>query len=275
MAAGAAASFLIPSPDQRIAFLNVGQGDSILLQDNTVQVLVDGGPDGTVLQRLAEEMPWQDQRIEIMIVTHPDKDHLAGLLHVLDRFEVGLVMLPNAPDDSTLQKAWLDQLIARKIPVRFASAGQTLRTEALTLEVLHPEAGNTSGDNNNRSVVVRVEFHDLSILMTGDVNAAIENHLIKKYGTDKLDVEVLKAGHHGSKTSTSTEFLKAVTPDATIISVGKNSYGHPSPDVLKRLEGVGGLWRTDEEGTIRWRWAKGQWWLGCGSERFTIKSESC
>src|SRR5688500_15806429 len=100
----------IQAPAEKIVFLDVGQGDSILLQSGTQQVLIDGGPDARVLTRLGEELPWFDRKIEVVIATHPDKDHIAGLVQVLERYEIGLVVLPQVPHTSALQAAWLDHL---------------------------------------------------------------------------------------------------------------------------------------------------------------------
>ncbi len=261
-------TIVMPSPNDKVAFLNVGQGDAILLQNQTVQVLIDGGPDATVLQRLAEEMPWFDQRIEVMVATHPDQDHLAGLVHVLNKYQVDLVILPWQAHDSGLQRTWLEMLVAKEVPFRFAAVGQTIKAGEMSLEILYPEAGQLSGDNNDNSVVIRADYHGTGWLLTGDATVTAEKKMLAME-KNKLNVEVLKVGHHGSKSSTSADLVQAVTPGAAVISVGKdNRYGHPASETLRRLDGIG-LLRTDENGTVRWLWADEQWQLACEEGCFT------
>lgn len=250
----------VPGPADKVVFLDVGQGDAILLQDGTAQVLIDGGPGMAVLQRLAEEMPWFDRRIEVVVSTHADRDHLEGLLHVLERYDVGLVLLPRWPHDSQLQEAWLKKLLAlteqKRVDYQFAWAGQEVRmSDELAVSLLGPwsEQGEiyAPGEKaNNAAVLARADFSGMSFLLTSDAEAPVENVLVKREG-ERLDVDVLKAGHHGSKTSTTQALLNAALPSAAVISVGKdNRYGHPHPDVLERLRGIN-LWRTDENGSVQ------------------------
>ncbi len=257
-------------PSDEVAFLDVGQGDAILIQNGTRQVLIDGGQGMTVMQRLAEEMPWFDRKIEVIIATHPDRDHLEGLLHVLERYEVGLVLLPQMPHSSQLQSAWLDKLQElakhKKIVYRFAWAGQKLSFgDQLQLKILGPFADNgqiyvPGQKTNNAAILTRVDFNNLAFLLTSDAENAIEHKLVTKENK-LLEVDVLKAGHHGSKTSTTQELLNAATPSAVIISVGENNrYGHPHPDVMKRLESYQ-VWRTDENGSIRFKYIDNNWLL--------------
>lgn len=255
----------LPQPEDKVVFLDVGQGDSILIEDGTQQVLVDGGPGMQVLERLGEEMPWFDRRIEVVVATHPDKDHLEGLLHVLERYDVELVLMPRVPHTSKLYAEWLRQvrelLEARHIQYRFAWEGQRLQLGDAVIDVVSPLAGTdlaAGRSTNNASVVTRVTFHDLTFLLTGDIEVPVERQLVQ-HQPSQLDVTVLKAGHHGSRTSTSEQFLRATTPAAVIISAGaNNTYGHPHEDVLARLAGME-IFRTDQLGSIRFRYADGQW----------------
>lgn len=253
----------IGPPEDKVVFLDVGQGDAILLQSGTQQILIDGGPDATVLQRLGEELPWFDRRIEVVVATHPDQDHIAGLVHVVERYEVGLVVLPKVSHTSQLQAAWLEhiqQAVANKgTQYRFANAGQRLQLKGLNLDVLHPALGeNFDRKTNNASVSVRGDFHQLSFLLTGDAEALVEQQLVARYGS-RLDVNVVKAGHHGSKTSTSQALLDATSPAAVVISAGRNNqYGHPHPDVLERLTPYH-IFRTDEQGSVRFVRQDGRW----------------
>lgn len=272
LGAGLLFSTAISAPAEKIVFLDVGQGDAILLQAGTEQVLIDGGPDATVLRRLGEEMPALDRTIEVVVATHPDKDHIAGLVHVLERYNLELVILPQVSHTSQLQAAWLthiqDALAKKHTQYRFAVAGQRIELDDLTLDVLHPGVGETFGKKtNNASVTLRGNYcaagpttrsQCISFLLTGDAEAVIERQLVQKSGS-MLDVDVLKAGHHGSKTSTSPEFLAATSPSTVVISVGRdNQYGHPYPDVLERLKKYQ-VWRTDERGSVRFVQEKGTW----------------
>lgn len=251
--------------EDKIVFMDVGQGDAILLQSGTQQVLIDGGPDGRVVTRLAEELPWFDRTIDVVIATHPDKDHIAGLVQVLERYKVGLVVLPQISHTSQLQAAWLEQLQAvldkQGTQYRFASRGQVLTLPNLRLHILHPVLGEAYGKmTNNASVSVLGEYYGLSFLLTGDAEAPTEKYLVDRFGP-LLDVDILKAGHHGSKTSSEQRFLDTVRPAAVIISAGlNNQYGHPHPDVMARLS-VYHVWRTDEQGSVTFAYHDPSWFV--------------
>lgn len=260
----------VSGPAEKVVFLDVGQGDAILLQDGTAQVLIDGGPGMAVLPRLAEEMPFFDRRIDVVISTHPDRDHVEGLMHVLERYEVTLVLLPQLPHPSQLQERWLQRLEALmeqgKLAYRFAWAGQRLRvSDDFTVRLLGPfsEAGKIlapGGKSNNGAVLARVDFGELSLLLTSDAEAVVEKRLVGE-AREQLDVDILKAGHHGSKTSTSSDLLEAASPSAVVISVGRdNRYSHPHPLVLQRLEDLH-LWRTDEHGSVRFQRWREKWFV--------------
>ena len=264
-------------PQDKVVFLDIGQGDSILFQRGRQQVLVDGGADTTVLMRLAEEMPWQDRRVDVVVATHPDKDHMGGVFEVVKRYEVGLVLLSPAPGSSQLQESWLNELqrdlAARNIEVRFATRGQHLALDGLTFSVLAawPElVASLHGETNDGSIVMRADYGDLSVLLTGDAELMEERALVAADTDGKLRVDVLKVGHHGSKGSTSAAFLDAVRPKLAAISVGaNNSYGHPTARTLGRLAGITTL-RTDQLGSIRLTRANGEWLLSC-SQKSCIK----
>jgi len=293
----------VPGPEDKVVFLDVGQGDAILLQSGTQQVLIDGGPGMTVLTRLGEEMPWFDRSIEVVVLTHPQQDHMEGLLHVLDRYEVGMVLLPKLSHTSQMQEEWLEQIIEKNIDYRFAWAGQRLEVGEIAMRILgsidSEEAKAAIKANlNNASTVARVDYCSdetppnlplsgetlesarvsapldkgglggisepvvgcLSFLLTGDIEKRVENILVQNMREDLLDVDVLKAGHHGSKTSTNEILIDKATPAAAVISVGSdNKFGHPHGEVLARLKGRP-IWRTDEVGSVRFRHLPdGQW----------------
>lgn len=289
------------------------------MQSGTQQVLIDGGPDAVVLHRLGEELPWFDRTLEVVIATHPDKDHIGGLIHVLERYKVGLVILPQISHTSQLQNAWLDHLKQamdkQGTNYRFADAGQDIELNGLALRILHPALGLQFGSKtNNASISMKGNYCAenpsprlwrgpplvqpslelrpagrgeaknvppaspreaqgrsgdkreregvcLSFLLTGDAEAAVERQLARAYGPG-LEVDILKAGHHGSKTSTSQGLLEAASPSAVVISAGRdNQYGHPHPDILERLKNYH-LWRTDQHGSVRFVHESGQWLAG-------------
>lgn len=255
------AGWLAPELAEKVVFLDVGQGDAILLQDKTAQVLIDGGPGMAVLKELAREMPWFDRRLEVVINTHPDKDHLEGLLHVLERYDVGLVLLPEVAHTSQLYGEWIRQLAERQVPYRFGHEGQRITAGDIKIDILGPKATEDivrTKKTNNASVLTRINYSEMSFLLTGDAEKSVENELARAGA--HLDVDVLKAGHHGSNTSTHAAILSAASPGAVVISVGENSYGHPHSDVLERLTPYQ-VWRTDEHGAVRFTRADGQWLL--------------
>lgn len=261
-AAVIAGSFLVSLPAQNVVFLDVGQGDSVLLQEKTAQVLVDGGARMDELRRLGEEMPFFDKDLEVIISTHPDRDHLEGLLHVLERYDVKLVLLPQVAHTSQLYAEWIKMLKNSNVQVRFAQAGQKITVDDLKIKILGPTEETRAGKTNNASVLTRVDFADISFLLTGDAEASVENELVQRFrNTPELDIDVLKAGHHGSKTSTSQALLNASSPSAVVISVGAdNSYGHPHPTVLSRLTNIQ-TWRTNQSGSVKFEHVKNQWLL--------------
>lgn len=231
-----------------VYFLDIGQGDAIFIQaPNGNQVLIDGGPDNTVIQRLGRVMPFYDRLIDMIVLTHPHADHVDGLIEVLKRYKIS-VIAENFYDYRTAEyEEWNKaKLAARVAEVHF---GQTIDLGGgVTLETVYPlrNDGNTSIKNpNNASVVLKLKYGRESVLLTGDIEAPVEQDILNK--RENISADFLKVGHHGSKTSTTELFLKAVNPLVAFISVGaKNKYGHPHQVVLNRLEKLGvKYYRTD------------------------------
>ncbi len=240
--------------EMQVHMLNIGQGDSLLLR--TVeghQILVDGGPDAKVLQELGAVMSPAFKSIDLMVLTHPHADHINGLIPVLDRFEVKAVLMtmPNYPGLAYDQ--FLKRLKDHQIPVYSAEAKTDFRFGEVTLNVLYPFepiSGVTLSNVNNASPVIRVESPNGQILLMGDAEQEVESALLAK-GVD-LEADILKAGHHGSKTSSTLPFLEAVDPKVMLISDGiGNDYGHPSPTTLEKAATLDiEVRRTDLEGRI-------------------------
>lgn len=260
---------LIPSPRQQISMLDVGQGDSILLQDGTTQVLVDGGPGAAVLERLTDEMPWFDRNIEVIVATHPHRDHIEGLLHVLERYKVGMMILPQYSYESDIEKQLLESIIRLHIPYRFAWYGQNIQAGAMNFRIMYPIPGDNwmrfaRNNPNNASVVMRVDMLNTSALLMGDAELPVERQLLDSIPSNAFDVAILKVGHHGSKTSTTPELLRAASPSISIISVGiDNTYGHPSQEVVDRLSSTH-IFRTDTQGTVSLVFNGSSWRISCG-----------
>lgn len=233
--------------------LNVGQGDALLLRSGTTDVLVDGGPDARVLEGLGKVRPAWDRSLEILVLTHPQRDHVAGLLPVVERERVGLILLPEIPGPTTEVRTFLEAAIRRRVPVRFARPGQRITVGKLVLTVLGPDDRMRvlgRANPNNGAVVLRADLRRaFSALLTADVERPTEHLLVQRWGR-ALDVDVLKVGHHGSKTSTTARLLRATTPSLALVSAGRaNRFGHPHAAVLQRLSPIP-LLRTDMHGTV-------------------------
>jgi competence protein ComEC len=264
----------LPEGKPRVTLLDVGQGDAILITTPLNQrILIDGGPDLSLLERLGEEFPFFHRRIDLLVLTHPDEDHVTAFPEVLQRYPVGQVLLTGVVGGTSRYSAFLATLRESGVPVILAEASRDFDFGAgVFLDVLWPARRSSSTiqaffrgcaegprlaffgcepkRTNDTSIVAKILFGDHSLLLTGDITEEVEDALWKE-GLD-LAADVLKVPHHGSKTSSSTGFLLAVQPDLALISVGqKNRYGHPHPGVLARYEALGiPVRRTDEEGTI-------------------------
>ena len=240
--------------DLKVIFFNVGQGDAILISEGSHQVLIDGGRNGKVmLEKLGKFVPFWDRNIEAVIATHPDQDHIGGLVEVLAKYKVDFILETNAKSDSATYKAFEENIAKSGAEKIEAKKGIALKfPDGTTLAILHPffEVPEASEYNSNdNSIVARLELSNDSFLFTGDLLEKEELALIGS--KQNLSSNVLKVAHHGSKYSTSAEFLDAVKPAEAIISVGNNSYGHPAQEVITRLSEHGvKIYRTDEIGDI-------------------------
>lgn len=235
-----------------VVFLDVGQGDAIYIETPLgSQVLIDGGRDRRVLRELSKVMPFWDRSIDLVIATHPDADHIGGLVDVLEAFQVDYLMDTEVKNDTPVFRSYTaavkTEAVERIPPAR---GTQITLDDNVILTVLSREVVAAS-NTNDASIVARLDYGDTSFLFTGDATKEIERELLGLHGV--LDSDVLKVGHHGSDTSTSSEFVSAVSPSIAVISVGKgNSYGHPTKNVLDTLsDQTVRVLRTDEVGTIR------------------------
>jgi competence protein ComEC len=239
-----------------VAFLDVGQGDAVYIEaPNGNQVLIDGGPDRKVLKSLGGVMPFYDHSIDLVVETHPDADHVGGLSSVLSAYSVEGVVEPFATTSvhTAPYVAFISAAAKNESAHIVARRGErVILSPDVYLDFLFPDRDlATDIDTNNESVVARLVYENTSFLFTGDAPQVIEKYLATIYG-ESLHSNVLKLGHHGSKTSTSETFLGYVNPDYVVISVGKdNRYGHPNKETLDELDKFKiKTLRTDEEGTI-------------------------
>ncbi len=221
-----------------VSMLDIGQGDSFLIQaSNGKQMLIDGGKDATVLGQLSKVMPWGDRSIDIVLATHPDMDHIGGLDEVLKRYKVDMFLTSEVGGETEEYKHLIGLVTQKKIPSYFVRQGMKFDLSSTDyFLVLFPDRDVKGWETNTGSVVGKFVSGQRSVLFTGDSPAPIEQYLAKAI-PQLLDVDILKLGHHGSRTSTTAAYLKATTPSLALISAGKNnSYGHPHKEVLDLLK---------------------------------------
>lgn len=251
------ALYRIESKNQisRIVFLDVGQGDAIFIEaPNGVQVLIDAGPDGAVVTSISEVMRFWDRTIDVVLPTHADKDHIGGFPDIFRRFEVAHVYDTSNTATTAIYEEYARLRDMETRSVLGAWSGDIIaldRQSGVYLRVLFPDQDVSGLDRNDASTVVQFVHGDIEVLLTGDASTDVEEYLVHMYG-DGLRSEILKAGHHGSDTSTSNLFLDTVQPEAVVVSAGlDNRYGHPHPDVVARIQNRSiALYETARMGTI-------------------------
>jgi len=234
-----------------IYFLDIGQGDSQLITFPSVKILIDGGRDQRVLSELDKALPdFDDNVIDLVILTHPDSDHFGGLIDVLKNYKVGAFISNGQLGKSRKFEELQSTLADLNLETTSLMAGDYIKYKDYYLSILSPDQIALSKDNKNEAgLVTMLEVNGNNVLLTGDIGFETEERLIKKYS---LRSDVLKVGHHGSRFSSSREFVEQVGPRISIIGVGKNSYGHPHPQVLAILASINTtVYRTDLDGTIK------------------------
>jgi len=245
-------SFLL-CPYLDVTFLDVGQGDSIFIQTPSKnQILIDGGPNSQVLERLGNQIPFFDRTLDLIVLTHPEKDHMAGLLDVLKVYRVENILWSGVVRETKDFKEWQRLIEGEGSNMIIAKAGKRIILDSgIYLDILNPSVsleGELINDSNPTSVVVRLVNRNMSFLFTGDIDQKVEKALENK----EVKADILKVAHHGSKYSSSEGFLRAVSPRIAIIEVGDNSYGQPAQEVLQRLENSGiNSFNTKDSGDIK------------------------
>lgn len=237
----------------KVYMFDVGQGDSFFIETkNGKQMLIDGGKDSTVLTELTKVMPWGDKSIDIVLATHPDADHIGGLDEVLKRYKVNMFLTSEVGGETAEYKGLMKVVGEKKIPAYFVRAGMKfVFSDTEYFLVLFPDRDVSGWETNTGSVVGKFVSGERSVLFTGDSPAPIEQYLAKSI-PDLLNIDILKLGHHGSRTSTTASYLKTTTPILALISAGKNnSYGHPHKEVLDLLKQFNIPYvSTQTEGTV-------------------------
>ncbi len=242
-----------------LSVFDVGQGDALLAQEGDKQILIDGGPDDTVLEKLGNVMPSGDREIDLVILTHPHADHINGLVSVLARYKVDRVLTTDVATQSSRFRRWRELIAASNIPVDDPRQVKIETVGGMEFDILN--AGNEAGIRgsehdgstdglNDSSIVGMLKFGARRFLLMGDATMLMEEKIMAS-GSD-LHADLLKVAHHGSRYSTSEKFIDAVEPRYAAVSVGaKNSFGHPAWRVLQLLKDKAiATYRTDQNGTI-------------------------
>ena len=239
-----------------VSFLNIGQGDAIFIDAPSGRhVLIDGGPDSSVLRELGTVMPWYDRSIDVVIPTHPDKDHIAGLVDVLGRYKVDYVLQSSVQGSTPTWDALEREIDEKKqsgLRVMSAQRGQVVDLgDGAYLEVLSPDRDVPNVDTNTGCVVTKLIYGDTSFMLTCDMPQDVERYLVYLDGAD-LHSTVLKAGHHGSKTSSSPLFVGTVDPQYAVFSRGcDNQYGFPNAETVATFKSFGiSVEDTCTQGTV-------------------------
>ncbi len=250
-------TYFHPAPERlHVSMLDVGQGDAIFIEGPTgIQMLIDGGPDRAVLRLLPREMGIFDRTIDLVAATHPHTDHIAGLPTIFERYRVSYFLSSGAGDGNVAAEG-LVHAVTEEPDARALIARRGMRIHlggGAYADVLYPDRDVSQGDTNDGSLVMQVVYGATSFMLTGDASSNIETYVLSLDSDGRVPTTVLKAGHHGSKYSTSDAWLAALSPQVVAISAGKdNSYGHPSPDALARIRAQGAtILTTIEGGTLR------------------------
>lgn len=236
----------------RIFLLNVGQGDSELIRTRAGNILIDAGPNSKVLEQLSNVMPFYDKTIDIIILSHPNADHLNGFLDVLKNYKVRAAVHTNTDFQLAAYRKFKQMLANQKIPQFLGASGLAVRADDTKLYAMWPDKNFlnkrfTNANINESSVIVLADFQGKTALFTGDITDKTEQILASRL--EKIDV--LKVSHHGSKYASSEIFLAKIKPRYSIIEVGKNNYGHPTREALSRLEKFSrNILRTDLNGLV-------------------------
>ncbi len=238
---------------ETIYFLDVGQGDSELINFGDVQLLIDGGPNAKVLTNLEKVLPDNDRYIDLVLLTHPHLDHFGGLIDLFKNYAIGTFIDNGLARKIPQYQDFQNVISANKIKHITLAEGDKIKYKDWELDIIWPppNAPSPIKDIHDNTIIFLLKNNSFRGLFTGDINFDVEEKLLKKHKKELL-ANILKVSHHGSKNSTSDKFLKAVKPKIAIIEVGKNSYGHPNPQAISRLKSAGAsVYTTLNNGAIK------------------------
>ena len=244
-------SFFFSLPDHKLHLkvYDVGQGDAIFIRSaGGFRILVDGGPSNQVVEYLGDDLPFYSKSIDLVILTHPQADHLTGLVEVVERYNIKTLWISDAKNETRVFSKWQAVLQEADIdPVIVNQGDKLVLPDSTEIRVLSPRKEMEDKDVNAASVVVLVSYGDFNALLTGDADRQVQ-----PYTGNEDQVEVFKVPHHGAKESINQNFAATLSPEVSVISVGaKNKYGHPNQNVINFLENLGSkVYRTDKNGTI-------------------------
>jgi len=241
-------SLVVPPGTLAVHFIDVGEGDSILLDIGDKEVLIDGGGKSPGVVSYIDD--YVDGRLEVMVATHPHNDHIGGLISVLRSFEVDEIWVNGDTSTSQTYSQFMSAVNSEGAQVFTARRGDTIQAGNLTFNVLHP--ANLNGSTNDDSIVLSLSYGQIDFLFTGDAEQEAEASMLVQSVVPVPDVEVLKVGDHGSRTASSMQFLQVIKPECAIYTAGQdNSYGHPHEEAIANLCEVGAqIYGTDIHGTV-------------------------
>jgi len=228
----------------KVAFLDVGQGDAIYIEaPNGRQMLMDGGAGGEILPNLIKVMPPFDKSIDMIVVTNPDQDHIGGLVEVFKNYKVGMVLESGIKPNTLIYENLEKEIVKNKIIKKVARRGTRIfldEKKNIYFDILFPDRDVSQFESNDGSIVGRLVYSESSFMLMGDATKYTENLIGWNENITNLKSDVLKLGHHGSRTSSSVLWLEKVEPEVAIISAGENNrYGHPHKEILDSLKSLG------------------------------------
>ena len=213
----------------RFVFLDVGQGDSILVQQGEFEVLVDGGADDSVVYKMGRYMKWNDRVIDVVVITHMHDDHYRGIKYLMERYDIGVILFSGDCGESCDEFRYGEYIEV--------SEGMSIEYGDIDMNILWPRVGVIDNNLNNDSVVMLLNYLDKRFLLMGDAEKEVEELLLDSYRLDITDIDILKAGHHCSDTASTYDFLEIVDPDIAMCSCGQeNKFGHPHKETLENFE---------------------------------------
>ncbi len=251
----------------KFSMLDVGQGDALFIESPTkVQVLVDGGPGNNLSRQISKVIPWHDRHIDILVVTNPDRDHYEGFIKLLDKYSVGLLIEPGVIKNDPVYEVFKNKIKDKNIETVLARRGQVIDIgDGAYLQVLFPDRNVSQVSPNMGSIVMKLFYKNTNVILQGDSLSNIENYLLEIDG-DYLKSDILKVGHHGSKTSSIENYVAKVNPDFALVSAGENNpHGHPHKEVIDIFSNLGiPVYSTCNNGNINFK---------SDGEKFTLKNK--